>query len=185
MPRLHTRESLLAHLDALGVAHVTHDHPPVFTVAESGAIKAALPGGHTKNLFLRDKKGRLVLLSALAETVIDINAFSRAIGAARFSFGSAELLEARLGVSPGSVTAFALLNDPDCVVEFFLDAALLAHDPVNFHPLRNDATTAVSPQDLLRFVESTGRRAGLVDFTDAGAPRVIDAEGRTVHLSGS
>jgi Ala-tRNA(Pro) deacylase len=162
-----SRADLFARLDALGIAHATYDHPPVFTVAESAAIKLAMPGGHSKNLFLKDKKGRLVLLSALADTRIDINAFSKAIGAARFSFGSAELLLAKLGVTPGSVTAFALINDPACEVDFYIDAALLDHDPVNFHPLSNDATTAVAPTDLLRFVESTGRPARIVRFDDA------------------
>jgi Ala-tRNA(Pro) deacylase len=164
-----TEADLFAHLDALGIAHVTHRHRPIFTVDEGADLKAALPGGHSKNLFLKDKKGGLALLSALGETRIDLNAFSKAIGAPRYSFGSAELLLEVLGVTPGSVTAFALLNDPAARVTFYLDAALLAHDPVNFHPLRNDATTAIAPGDLLRFVRSTGREARIVRFGADGA----------------
>ncbi len=165
-----TEADLVAHLDGLGIAHVTHRHRPIFTVEDGADLKAALPGGHSKNLFLKDKRGRLVLLSALGATQIDLTAFSRAIGAPRFSFGSAELLLAVLGVTPGSVTAFALLNDLDRRVAFYLDAALLDHDPVNFHPLRNDATTAIAPDDLLRFVASTGRHTHIVRFGRNGAP---------------
>jgi Ala-tRNA(Pro) deacylase len=164
-----TEADLVAHLDGLGIAHVTHRHRPIFTVEEGADLKAALPGGHSKNLFLKDKKGNLALLSALGETRIDLTAFSKAIGAPRFSFGSSALLLEVLGVTPGSVTAFALLNDPDQRVSFYLDAALLDHDPVNFHPLRNDATTAIAPGDLLRFVASTGRAARIVRFGPDGA----------------
>jgi Ala-tRNA(Pro) deacylase len=165
-----TEADLFAHFDALGMRHVTHRHRPIFTVEEGADLKAALPGGHSKNLFLKDKKGHLALLSALAETKIDLNAFSKAIGAPRFSFGSAALLFDVLGVTPGSVTAFALLNDRDQRVTFYLDAALLACDPVNFHPLRNDATTAIAPHDLLKFVGSTGREPRVVQFGPDGAP---------------
>jgi Ala-tRNA(Pro) deacylase len=169
-----TRFDLFDRLDALGVAHRTFDHDPVFTVAESANIKLAMPGGHTKNLFLKDKKGRIFLLSALAETVIDLNALSKHLGAGRFSFGSADLLQAVLGVTPGSVTAFATINDTLGRVEMLLDAALMDHDPVNFHPLTNDATTAVSPQGLLRFLASTGHRPVLVRFDRDGAPTPVE-----------
>lgn len=177
-----TDAALFAHLDALGIAHVTHRHPPIFTVEEGRDLKLALPGGHSKNLFLKDKKGRLALLCALGETKIDLNAFSRAVGAARFSFGSAELLLATLGVTPGSVTAFALVNDPDATVELFLDEALLACDPVNFHPLRNDATTAISAADLLKFVAATGRTPRRVTFAPDGTPRLIDGRDPAAHI---
>lgn len=172
MPPL-SRQDLLALLDRLGISHVTHDHAPVFTVAESGAIKAALPGGHTKNLFLKDKRGALFLLSALADTRIDLNALAKALGAGRFSFGSAELLMETLGVAPGSVTAFALANDGPGRVRFLLDAALLDHHPINFHPLTNTATTAISPAGLTRFLNGIGRAAHCVDFS--GPSPVIGA----------
>src|SRR5690606_37507446 len=123
------------------VAHQTVRHRPVFTVEEGADLNAQMPGGHTKNLFLKDKKGALFLLCAIADTAIDLNAVSKLLGAARFSFGSAERLMRHLGVEPGSVTLFALINDPAREVTLILDEALFAHDPVHFHPLRNDATT--------------------------------------------
>jgi len=176
-------DDLIARLDALGIAHVTHRHRPIFTVEEGRDLKASLPGGHSKNLFLKDKKGRLVLLCALGDTKIDLVAFAKVVGAAgRFSFGSAELLFETLGVTPGSVTAFALINDQEAQVELFLDAALLACDPVNFHPLRNDATTAISADGLIRFVASTGRRARRVAFDPEGRPTLIDAIDDAAHI---
>jgi Ala-tRNA(Pro) deacylase len=160
-----TRETLLAFLDELGVAHFTLDHPPVFRVGEGLEIKAALPGGHTKNLFLKDAKGQLWLVSALGETAIDLKALPQAIGSARLSFGSAELMQEVLGVTPGSVTAFALINDRVARrVRFVLDAALLETDPVNFHPLANDATTAVSREGLLTFLRALAIEPMVVDF---------------------
>jgi Ala-tRNA(Pro) deacylase len=169
-----TPADLFARLDALGVAHATTEHRPIFTVEGGADLKAALPGGHTKNLFLKDKKGALYLVSALGETAIDLNALSKALGAARFSFGSAALLEDVLGVTPGSVTAFALMNDAARKVTFVLDEALLAHDPVNFHPLTNAATTAVSPAGLLRFLAWTGHAPIRVAFDQGGQPVRIE-----------
>jgi len=165
-----TRQDLLAFLDRIGVAHATVDHLPVFTVAESAHVKSAMPGGHTKNLFLKDKRGALWLLSAIAETKIDLTALARLFGVGRFSFGSAELLEAALGVTPGSVTAFAVINDTAGLVRMLLDDALFETDPVNFHPLRNDATTAVSHGDLVRFLDATGHPPTRIRFDAQGAP---------------
>ena len=165
-----TRADLLARLEALGIPAVTHEHPPVFTVAESESIKAALPGGHSKNLFVKGKGEVLWLISAHAETRIDLNATAKHLGAGRFSFGSPQLLEQTLGVAPGSVTAFALANDPEGRVRFALDAALLAFDLVNFHPLRNDATTAISSGDLLRFVRACGHEPVILAFDVDGRP---------------
>jgi len=159
-----TRQDLFDFLDRLGVARRTHDHAPVFTVAESETIKLDMPGGHTKNLFLRDKAGRLFLLCALAETKIQLNALAKLLKAGRFSFGSPELLFEALGVTPGSVTIFALLNDRLGRVALLLDEALLHVDPVNFHPLANDATTAVSPTGLMVFLAATGHLAAAHRF---------------------
>ena len=156
---------LFAFLDAHGIAHRTVEHPPVFTVAEGHEIKAAMPGGHTKNLFLKDAKDQLWLVSALGETAIDLKALPKAIGAARLSFGSAELMQEVLGVTPGSVTAFALINDTERRVQFVLDQALVAHETVNFHPLTNAATTAVSNQGLMDFLAALNVDPILVDFT--------------------
>jgi Ala-tRNA(Pro) deacylase len=159
-----TRADLFAFLDAQGVAHSTLDHPPVFRVEEGQEIKAALPGGHTKNLFLKDAKGQLWLISALGETAIDLKRLHTVIGSGRLSFGSAELMVQTLGVTPGSVTAFGLINDAEHRVRFVLDAALAQADPVNFHPLANDATTAVSQAGFRRFLAALGVTPMIVDF---------------------
>ena len=159
-----TRRDLFDLFDVLGLSHSTLEHPPVFRVGEGDEIKRALPGGHTKNLFLKDAKGQLWLISALGETAVDLKRLPAAIGAARLSFGSAERLYAALGVTPGSVTAFALVNDPQRQVRFVLDKALALSDPVNFHPLSNDATTALSQTDFRAFLAHLGVEPLIVDF---------------------
>ncbi len=163
------RAELFAFLDAHGIAHSTLQHPPVFRVGEGSAELEALPGGHSKNLFLEDSKGVLWLVSALQQTRIDLKALPAVIGAGRLSFGKAETLEAALGVTPGSVTAFALINDPQHRVRFVLDAALASADPVNFHPLENAATTAVSQAGFRAFLAALGVEPIVVDFTQVGA----------------
>lgn len=175
---------LFERFDALGIAHRTYEHRPVFTVEEGRDLKAQMPGGHSKNLFLKDKKGALFLLCALGESVINLNAVSKLIGSGRFSFGSAELLQERLGVTPGSVTLFALINDPGHAVRLILDEALLQHDPVHFHPLRNDATTAISTADLMRFLENLGRCPVRIAFDAAGEPRLIEPGSASAHVRG-
>lgn len=162
-----SRAELLAYLDAIGVAHMTLDHPPVFRVDDGQEIKNALPGGHTKNLFLKDAKGQLWLISALGETPIDLKRLPLVIGSARLSFGSPERLWEALGVRPGSVTAFALINDAERKVRFVLDRALAEADPVNFHPLSNDATTAVSQAGFRAFLAAQGVEPLIVDFAAA------------------
>ena len=163
-----TRAELFACLDNLGIAHTTMAHRPVFTVEEGKDIKAKLPGGHTKNLFLKDKKGALVLISALGETPIRLNRLHKVLGCARLSFGKPELMREVLGVEPGSVTAFALINDVPVngqnQVRFVLDRAILDHQLVNFHPLKNDATTTIASADLVRFATATGHAPQMVDF---------------------
>ncbi len=160
-----TRDGLLGFLDALGIAHRTVDHAPVFTVAEADAVKDSLPGGHTKNLFLKSKKDELVLISAHQDTEVALKGLHRTLGAGRFSFAKPELLREALGVTPGSVTAFAIINDPQKRVRFILDEALTDFDIVNFHPLRNDATTAIASADLLNFVRALGREPEIMDLT--------------------
>jgi Ala-tRNA(Pro) deacylase len=165
-----TRDDLFGLFNALGIAHRTLEHAAVFRVGEGDEIKAALPGGHTKNLFLKDAKGQLWLVSALQDARIDLKALPRAIGAARLSFGSAELMAETLGVTPGSVTAFALINDTGRRVRFVLDADLAASDPVNFHPLTNTATTAISQTDFRRLLAAIGVEPLIVDFASEPLP---------------
>lgn len=159
---------LFAFFDAHGIAHRTHRHQRVFRVDEGHEIKAALPGAHTKNLFLKDARGQLWLISALGETAIDLKRLPAAIGSGRLSFGSPDRLFDALGVVPGSVTAFALINDSARRVRFVLDRALLDHEIVNFHPLSNDATTAVSREDFLKFLAALGVESRIVDFSTVG-----------------
>lgn len=156
---------LFAYLDALGIAHTTHEHAATFTVEEGRHLKASMPGGHSKNLFMKDKDGTIVLISAWADSQLKLNQLHKLIGTRRLSFASSDLMQDLLGVSPGSVTAFALMNDPDAKVRFIVDAALMAFDTVNFHPLTNTATTAISSADLRNFIEATGHTLTEVDFT--------------------
>jgi Ala-tRNA(Pro) deacylase len=158
------RERLLAFLADHGVAQTTHDHPAVFRVEEGLELKAALPGVHTKNLFLKDKKGRLWLISAAQDTVIDLKRAHRAMGSDRLSFGNETLLWETLGVRPGSVTALGLINDLDRRVTFVLDRRLWDADIVNFHPLTNTATTALDQTSFRRVLEVLERAPIVVDF---------------------
>lgn len=153
-----TRAELSAFLDRLGIAHRTVEHPAIFTVEEGRDLKLQWPGGHSKNLFLKDKAGRLTLGVALGETRVDLVGLGRRIGSkGRLSFGSPELMSATLGVIPGAVTPFALMNESARAVStVVVDAALLAHDPVWFHPLENTASTAVSPDGLRAFLAALG-----------------------------
>jgi Ala-tRNA(Pro) deacylase len=152
-------DELFAYLDRLGIAHKTVTHPPLFTVEESRALRGQIPGAHTKNLFLRDKKGTPFLVVTLEDAAIELKSLHRLLGASgRFSFGTAELMRELLGVEPGSVTPFAAINDTSLRVTVVLDAALMAHAALNFHPLVNTGTTTISRDGLLRFLEATGHR---------------------------
>jgi Ala-tRNA(Pro) deacylase len=150
-------DDLFAYLDSLGIAHQTVTHAPVFTVEESRALARRVPGVHSKNLFLRDKKGALFLVVASEDAVIELKSLHRLLGASgRFSFGSAEALLETLGVEPGSVTPFAAINDKARRVTVVLDAAMMAHEVLNFHPLSNTGTTTISRDGLVKFLEATG-----------------------------
>lgn len=158
------RDRLLAWMADHGVAQTTHDHPAVFRVEEGLELKAAMPGAHTKNLFLKDKKGRLWLISARQDTVIDLKRAPRAMGSDRLSFGNEGLLYETLGLTPGSVTALGLINDLDRRVTFVLDKALWDADVVNFHPLTNTATTALAQDQFRRVLALLGREPIVIDF---------------------
>jgi Ala-tRNA(Pro) deacylase len=159
-----TRADLMALFDTLGVETRTHDHPAVFRVGEGEEVKAAIPGAHTKNLFLKDAKGQLWLISAADRTAIDLKRLHTVIGSARLSFGSAELMTETLGVTPGSVTAFALVNDVGRAVRFVLDRVLAEAPRVNFHPLINTATTGIDRAGFRTFLAAVGVTPLVVDF---------------------
>ncbi len=159
-----TRADLMALLADLGVETLTHEHPAVFRVGEGEDIKAAILGAHTKNLFLKDAKGQLWLISAADRTVIDLKRLHSVIGSARLSFGSADLMAETLGVTPGSVTAFGLINDTHHRVRFVLDRVLADAPRVNFHPLTNTATTGIDQAGFRRFLAAVGLTPIIVDF---------------------
>jgi Ala-tRNA(Pro) deacylase len=162
-------DDLFALLDRLGIAHATVTHPPLFTVEQSQALR--IPGGHTKNLFLRDKKGSLFLVSALEDAVVDLKSLHRRLGAGgRFSFGSADLMRATLGIEPGAVTPFAAINDTEGKVSVVLDAALMQHATINCHPLVNTMTTSIASRDLLRFLEAAGHPPRIAPVAEQPPP---------------
>jgi len=163
-----TTEDLFARFAELGIETTTHEHPPLFTVEESKRLRGDLPGGHCKSLFLKDKKGQLYLVVALEDRPVDLKRLRKAIGAGTLSFGRPELLMEVLGVEPGAVTPFALINDDGGRVDVILDQAMLDHDPLNYHPLTNGMTTAIAPGDLLAFIAATGHEARVLDMDEPG-----------------
>ncbi len=163
-----TRQDLLARLSELGIATVTVDHAAVFTVAESSQLERQLPGGHTKNLFLKDKKDRLFLVVALSHTRIDLKSLHKVLGCERLSFGKPELLVEVLGVAPGSVTPFALINDKAGRVTVILDADMMRYERLNYHPLANTATTNIAREDLVTFIRACGHEPRILGVGSAG-----------------
>ena len=151
-----TPDDLFAFLDRLGVAHTTVTHAPLFTVEQSQALRGTIPGGHTKNLFLKDKKDAVFLVVAPEEGNVDLKTLHHKLGAGRFSFGSAELMLELLGVSPGAVTAFGAMNDKTLRVNVVLDAGLMENAVINCHPLTNTMTTSIGRDDLVKFLAATG-----------------------------
>ncbi len=167
---METPDGLLARLAALGIEAPTHHHAPVFTVAESQALRGSLPGGHSKNLFLKPKSGPFLLAVLEEDRQVSVNALGRAAGVGRVSFGNAEELLAQLGVIPGAVTPFGMVNAAPGAVRIVFDQKLMtAYEWVHFHPLTNAASTAIRPADLLRFLRELGHAPELLDL-DALAP---------------
>jgi Ala-tRNA(Pro) deacylase len=166
---------LFAYLDDLGIAHTTVEHPPLFTVEESQGLRGQIPGGHTKNLFLKDKKGALFLVVASEDARIALNGLHRQLGASgRFSFGSADLLREVLGVEPGSVTPFATINDAAGRVTVVLDATMMSNAVLNYHPLSNTMTTSIARDDLVKFLRATGhepRIEAVSEMESAAVPK--------------
>ena len=165
-----TRQDLFARLDELGIATRTLDHEAVFTVAESSRLERELPGGHTKNLFLKDKKDRLFLVVALGHAHIDLKTLHKKLGADRLSFGRPELLMEVLGVAAGSVTPFALINDKLRRVTVILDADMMRHERLNYHPLENTATTNIAREDLVSFIRACGHEPRILAVAAASGP---------------
>lgn len=163
-----TPDDLFTFLDRLQISHRTVSHPPLFTVEESRRLRGRIPGGHTKNLFLKDKRGALFLVVALEDAAIDLKSLHHRLGAARFSFGPPELMRAALGIEPGAVTPFAAINDAAGRVEVVLDQAMLVHETLNYHPLVNTMTTSIGREDLVRFLEATGHRPRIAPVSDGG-----------------
>ena len=157
-----TRDELFARFKALGLETTSRDHAPVFTVEEARALRGEIPGGHCKNLFLKDDKGNIWLIVCLEEAQVDLKAAPAKIGSRRLSFGKPELLMEVLGVEPGSVTPFGLINDAEKRVNVVLDAAMMAHRLLNYHPLENTATTTIRSADLVTFIRSCGHEPQVV-----------------------
>ena len=167
LPDAHvSRESLLAFLQDCNFETVTVDHPALFTVEDSRKLRGEIEGGHTKNLFLKDKKGNYFLLTAQEDTQVNLKTLHKLLGgSSRFSFGSAEKMEEFLGVTPGAVTAFGIINDRGNNVTFAVDQRLLEHQKINCHPLVNTATTTLKCEDLLSFAKSCDHPAMIVDLS--------------------
>ena len=162
-----TEIDLFRRLDELGIETNTHRHEAVHTVEESKALRGNLPGGHSKNLFLRDKKRNIWLVVAQEDRNVDLKVLrERLATSGNLSFGNAELLAEVLGVEPGSVTPFALINDTEHRVRVVVDEGLLGYAALNFHPLSNRATTAIKPDELLRFIESGGHKPEIMSFEE-------------------
>lgn len=158
------RQKLFKLLADLGIETKTVEHPPMFTVEQSKAQRGEIAGAHTKNLFLSDKNRRLFLVSAVESTPVNLKGLHLKLGCQRLSFGKPEIMLETLGVMPGSVTPFALINDREGKVQFVLDRHLLDFAVLNFHPLENTATTSIDRQDFLRFAAACGHEPLILDL---------------------
>ena len=157
-----SRDDLFQRFKDLGITTTTLDHAPVFTVEEARKVHDGLPGGHCKNLFCKDEKGALWLIVCLEDARVDLKAAPARIGSKRLTFGKPELLMEVLGVEPGSVTPFGLINDTTQRANVILDAQMMEHDILNYHPLKNDASTSIARDDLLTFIKSCGHSPRIV-----------------------
>ena len=157
-------EDLLTHIRDLGIETSTMTHSAVYTVEEAKTHRHGLIGAHSKNLFLRDKKGRMFLLTTLEDRAINLKSLADELGVRSLSFGSAERLQKYLGVTPGSVTPFGVINDTEGGVTMVLDRGLMDFETLNFHPLINTQTTSISPAGLIQFLESTNHPPMMIDL---------------------
>ena len=171
LPMPTSPEDLLNYLACLSIDAATVEHPPLHTVEDSQALRGDVPGGHTKNLFVKDKKNQLFLLVLGETTPIDLKRVHEKIGAqGRVSFGSAELLEEVWGVRPGAVTPFGAINDEAGKVRVVLDETMMRHERLNFHPLVNTRTTGLASADLMKFLRATGHEPLVVALGQDGPP---------------
>jgi Ala-tRNA(Pro) deacylase len=171
-------DALFTALDGLGIAHRTMRHEALFTVEQSKAVNATLPGGHTKNLFVKDKKSRHFLITMEHDAVVDLKTIHTRIGGqGRVSFGSADAMMELLGVTPGSVTLFGIINDRANALTVFIDESLLAHDEINAHPLANTATTTIATTDMLKFLAVHGHEAMILPRAAPGEDMVHSDNG--------
>ena len=162
-----TRADLLNRFKSLGIEAAISDHPPVFTVEEARALRGTTPGGHCKNLFLKDEKGEVWLIVCLEDARVDLKTLPAKIGSRRLSFGKPDLLMEILGVEPGSVTPFGLINDTAARAHVILDEAMMRQELLNYHPLRNDATASIRASDLVAFIRSCGHEPRIVAVSEA------------------
>ena len=167
LPLPTSSEDLLAKFEQLGISVDLHEHQAVFTVSESEKLKQDIPGLHCRNLFLRDKKKKMYLVVAANETAIDLKKLQPLIGSDRLSFGSADRLWENLGVRPGSVCPFAIINDTDNNVQIVLDDKMMHADIVCYHPMENHLTVGLKPEDLLKFIKNCAHEALILDMKDA------------------
>jgi Ala-tRNA(Pro) deacylase len=164
MPK--TETDLHAFLADMGIDATTARHPPLFTVADSQALRGNIAGAHTKNLFLKDKKDNFFLVTVDEDAEVDLKQVHHLIGAAsRVSFGRPEMLMELLGVIPGAVTVFGLINDTGARVKVVLDERLMDNDIINAHPLTNEATTSIRSSDLVRFIKAPGHDPVILKVT--------------------
>ena len=161
-----TRADLMARFSSLGIKTETREHPPVFTVEEARELRGQIPGGHCKNLFLKDEKGAVWLIVCLEDARIDLKSAPAKIGSRRLSFGKPDLLMTLLGVEPGSVTPFGLINDTEKRITVILEERMMKESLLNYHPLNNDATTTIASSDLITFIRSCGHDPRIVALDD-------------------
>ncbi|HUR43445.1 MAG TPA: prolyl-tRNA synthetase associated domain-containing protein [Aestuariivirga sp.] len=161
-----TRADLLHRFKTLGIETTITDHPPVFTVEEARSLRGAIPGGHCKNLFLKDEKGSIWLIVCLEDARVDLKTLPAKIGSRRLSFGKPDLLMETLGLEPGSVTPFGLINDTGIRAQVILDEPMMRENLLNYHPLRNDATATIRAADLLTFIRSCGHSPRIVAVSE-------------------
>ena len=159
-----SKEELIKLLDKSNCDYEVKEHAPLFTVEDSKSLRGSILGAHSKNLFLKDAKGQFYLLSVEENTKVDLKKIMNFIGSKKLSFAKAEYLESILGIEPGSVSPFALINDVDKKVLFFLDKNFLNYKKLNFHPLVNTATVNIATSDMIKFIEEKHNPIKYIDF---------------------